>query len=324
MPRILIVLALFSSTAHAEPIEVFVLAGQSNATWRQGVGSLPLVLQQQTWLYRPWVTGGLGGGEPAAGFSTYDAVGQGWGPEATLGDTLADSLGPDQFAIVHFSQGGTSLYYDWNVTGPVQGDVLYAACVAFVRESLAQLVEAGYEPQLKAVFWVQGEDDAGNFNPANIYGANLNAFIAGLQSELLHPFSIADWEANYGTNNWDGDDFLAWQRSTPPEFYATLLHEDGYRPYTDLVRQRQQESAATIVSVDDMPLLSDGLHHAPATVMANGARLASAYLGATVIVVPEPCCVLLALLALACLPRPKAPLQSSPVTTPGAPVAGVG
>lgn len=223
MGRPLFLFLALCQSAVAAPIDVYLLAGQSNAVYKQNASLLPADLRQQGWIYRSWITGGVGTGEPAAGFDTYNAVGQGWSVEATLGATLADSLASN-FALIHMAWGNTSLYYDWNVNGPPQENGLYAELVDFARDSLAQLVDQGYEPQVRAAFWVQGENDAFNFNPANAYQANLDAFIAELKTDLLHPFDLSEWEARYGSGEWDGDDFLAWQRSQPLEFYATLLH----------------------------------------------------------------------------------------------------
>ena len=230
----------------AMPIDVHILAGQSNANKRHGNAQLPTEYKQQDWLYRSWTRNANGIGDPALDFSTYQSVG--FGPEPMLGATLAAA--PNDIALVHFSYGGTSLAEDWHPQATT-GLQLYQEFVVYVNESMSLLTTAGYQPTLRSVYWVQGEDDALDQSWAASYQANLDLLIDSARLDFATP---------------------------DMQFVATLLHEDGQRTYTSVVREQQILSKATLISIDDLDLQPDLVHHEPETALGNGERLAKAYL----------------------------------------------
>ncbi len=225
------------------PIDVHILAGQSNAVDRAtGV-------QQGEFQYRRWTrTCGAGVGPPDPNFSQYDVTK--FGPEPTLGNALQSV---NNSAIFHYAYNATNLADNWDPNANGQYDLkLYSDMLDFVNESLQQLIDAGYQPTMKGFFWIQGENDAKRADHSSAYLDNLNNFISAVTQDL-------------GVE----------------VFVATLLHADTPYTYRDTVRQAQLESNALIVSIDDQPLNADQIHHPEETQLTNGQRLANAYLGAT-------------------------------------------
>ena len=156
------------SVAQAQPIDVHILAGQSNALPRTHE------VQQGEFLYRGYNRIGGGVGEPDPNFQPYSVTK--FGPEATLGPLLNG-------ALIQFTYGGTSLSTKWHPEATTDL-MLYQQMLGFVNQSLGQLVADGYEPDVKGFFWVQGEADAGTVNASSAYLDNLNLLISYVEADL--------------------------------------------------------------------------------------------------------------------------------------------
>jgi hypothetical protein len=114
-----------------------------------------------------------------------------WGPEITLGSTLKDDYFPSQpIALIKFAQGSTNLYRDWKATA-TKGAQLYPRSLEYLQEQMESLRCMGYSPQLKGVFWFQGEGDSNaktfGATAAQAYRANLNELIAAYRRDLDAP-----------------------------------------------------------------------------------------------------------------------------------------
>jgi len=154
----LFLLTVASSPAdlHAtEPVKVFLLGGQSNMVGQGSQGDLtgPLAFlrnpQTDVLFYSqddihsantstPGIGGTLASLQPGS-FRT-DSSGTQFGPEVTFGRTIADAFPDEDFAIIKYARGGTSLGADWRPgTG---GD--YANFRSIVADGLAALDAAGH------------------------------------------------------------------------------------------------------------------------------------------------------------------------------------
>ena len=60
---------------------------------------------------------------------------------------------------------------------------LYEAAINFTKASLDYLVSKGYDYQIDAICWMQGESDAGNTNYNRNYYLNLTNFVTDLREE---------------------------------------------------------------------------------------------------------------------------------------------
>jgi hypothetical protein len=204
-------LALVSANdAQALPIQVFLLGGQSNMDGRapaSGLPTSPVNLQQpqpdvlfyhsdqggrssatadRLILLQPGTAEFGPGGRPA------------FGPEITFGRKMADDF-PDQiFALIKSANGGTSLASNWN---PFWGGE-YTKFKETVANGIAELVDAGYTPEIAGMLWMQGEADARVAYNAYAYRKNLRSFIREIRIEYTDsalPFLIGEVFTNaYG------------------------------------------------------------------------------------------------------------------------------
>ena len=187
----LLLLAPAGAHSEAEPVRVFIFAGQSNM-----VGADSKVADVDR--YAPFV----GWAEAQEDVRFSYALGRetkkrsdGWvdlapidgmvGPELSFARAVKERTGAP-VAIIKVAAGGTHLGGDWNPDEP-QGFELYPLLVRTVRESLALLDEKRVGYRLEALVWHQGENDMFEDAYRDVYGANLENFLARLRADLGAP-----------------------------------------------------------------------------------------------------------------------------------------
>lgn len=259
-------LVLWAATAQAAHYEVFLLAGQSNmdgrgakkdlvgdlAKWAQpqpGVlinfraGGLhrPLTLSHGFKPLQPGYSGTPGtkpGGLPSATF----------GPEVSMGATLAEGLPGKKVALIKCAEGGTSLSKDW---APGEKGKLYEQFIAFVGQVLKELQAKGDTYTLRGMAWHQGESDASL--PAGKYQALLTDFIRHVRADLKvqdMPFVIGE------------------------------VYDNGHR---DVVREAQKSAStavphAAFAAAQGLKTSDQGTHFDAASQIELGKRFAQAML----------------------------------------------
>ena len=202
------------STARAEHYEVFLLAGQSNMDGRGAkkdlTGDLAKWAGAQKDVLISFAAGGLkrtfteskGFVPLEPGYSGTPGNKPGslptatFGPEVSLGRTLADGLPGKHVALIKYAEGGTSLKEDWS---PTAKDKLFEKYIAFVNKSLKELKDRGDTYEVRGMIWHQGESDASL--PAEKYQEMLTAFIAAVRTNLAIkdlPFVIGEVFDNGG------------------------------------------------------------------------------------------------------------------------------
>lgn len=149
-------------------------------------------------------------------------------------------LGAQGALVIKSATGGTSLAVDW-----VPGGALFNAAV-----------QALYATTAQEIWWVQGEDDAGNGIYAAAYEANLTALIAAFRSALALPNLVVR---------------------------VCILHSGSIRPFKETVRTAQNnvcnaDPFVEAFSMEPYTLLADGLHYSGATYVTIGVDLGNAYL----------------------------------------------
>lgn len=263
----------------ADPVQVFIVAGQSNAV---GYGSdanlLPPALYAPQADVRFWFDEGsfFSIGNPSMRIDSGDAFVplafqsdpsgltfagpvDGFGPEIKLGRLLADAASTE-IAIVKFAVSGSSLAVNWN---PATPGSFYHEMRDDVAGALAALAAAGDTGHVAAFFWMQGEADAQTGPASAAYEANLTSFIAQLRADFANaalPFVFGRINVNIDT-------------SCCFSF-----------PFKDAVRTAQANVAGAVartamVDTDDLPLIADNLHFTAAGQLGLGERFANAYLG---------------------------------------------
>ncbi|WP_437282197.1 sialate O-acetylesterase [Sorangium sp. So ce375] len=222
MKRSCIALAAFvmslSASAIAQPVKVFVLAGQSNMVG-YGVGrQLPTELKSQpdVW-YDHYNPDAREGGQYAEATSTdwgpLEPKGDPlrYGPEITFGRAMAAAYPEHRIAIVKMAQGGTNIVDHWgrglapdpealyksqlyhallgnldSATYQGAGALRYPEEVTRLDGALARLESEGQAYEIAALVWMQGENEAG-WTAAFSYGDTLRGFIAAIREDLGVP-----------------------------------------------------------------------------------------------------------------------------------------
>ena len=213
----LVVLALSvlpSVAAAQQTIDVYIVAGQSNADGRGDVSDLsaaqmaslendtiisylnpgsereravptsnPNDLDVGTNGFTPLVIGGFSVDGTSARQLTPT-----FGPELSFGATIAEATGSNnQIAIIKVSRGGTNLRNDWRAgasvdTGPDEPvGFLYRALLEYVAASLAELEADGSTAIVRGFVWHQGESDS---NFVSTYTDNFIALVEGVRAEF--------------------------------------------------------------------------------------------------------------------------------------------
>lgn len=204
------------ATAVNNPIDVFLIAGQSNATGNNGTYDGSAASPQITpGTALQYFDGALSSANDPIG---YAHIGSAW-PQFAV--TYYQKTG-HKIAFVAASSNGSTLFQqdqyapeggggggNWSTTGS-----LFAESVANANTGLAALTSAGYTPALKGVLWIQGEGDAQSM-PQPItqsqYETALQALIQRFRDNLgqsalpFYIFQIGTNSAYYPNDNGYGN-----------------------------------------------------------------------------------------------------------------------
>ncbi len=177
-----------------EEWDIYLLGGQSNAEGRALNSNLPASLQgsQADVMFFYDVDGSWGTLAPGTGgLSTTGGNASQFGPEVTLGRTLADDNPDRNIAIVKYGVGNTNLHTQWD-PDDTGADNQYDDFVTTVNNAISTL-PAGVTYSIKGMLWMQGENDApttsGNGVSTNslAYEAYLTNFISSVRTEFGVP-----------------------------------------------------------------------------------------------------------------------------------------
>ncbi|HEY5893384.1 MAG TPA: sialate O-acetylesterase [Chthoniobacterales bacterium] len=187
-------MSLAASATAAEPVDVYVFAGQSNAAgFGMGKETLPPELQTTFKKVQMWTPaaknreGAFLPLQPGVNSNHPNAM---WAVESPLALRLEND--PKQSAPVFFIKsaiGGTPLEpqpngKDWH---PAKGGY-YGGLREAIRRSIAAIKAAGYEPRFRAFIWNQGEAEIGA-GPAVAakYGIWLKDLIVAMRKDTGTP-----------------------------------------------------------------------------------------------------------------------------------------
>ena len=192
MKKLLFFFMLFTAyAASAEPVRVFIFAGQSNM-----VGSDSKVKDIQK--FPPF----RGLENPQANVRFSYVIGRenknssnGWvdlqhvknvvGPELSFGRRVSQVTGAP-IAIIKVAAGGTTLGGDWNPDEP-QGFKLYPLLLEHINKALADLKKKGLKYSIEGFMWHQGENDMFKKDYLPAYGKNLINYMAKIRRDLKTP-----------------------------------------------------------------------------------------------------------------------------------------
>ena len=200
-----------SPPAGVEPVDVILVAGQSNAVgfdakpqelpedpldreilfwWR--CGDPPPDEHDSTsggkWMFlQPQPLGNPQQPRQGRQYGNFAQPQGGFGPEIGLARALRAKQGP-RLAIIKAAFSGTALHGDWNPVG--EGGECYRALVAETKAAIAAAAAQGITLRLRGLAWVQGESDANARDSVN-YEQALGEMIAALRKSLDAPDLIA-------------------------------------------------------------------------------------------------------------------------------------
>ena len=121
-------------------------------------------------------------------------VGQGYGtgsfgPEVGIAQKLQNINYKKEVFLVKYALGATGLYDRWNVNN---NNSLYYEMVNYVDEQIITLEELGFRVEIKALLWMQGEDDSNSVTGTNDYYENLSNMVENFRD---------NYEELYGVKN---------------------------------------------------------------------------------------------------------------------------
>lgn len=181
----LIFIAVARPGVFSPPVDLFLMAGQSNMQGFKGDAAFyphdPQGLDKDILFY--WVNPGSGssGGkwtkmQPQGGLFPKGH----FGPEVTFAREL-EKAGYNP-AIFKFSLGGTSLALDWRAPGQ---EGLYDEMVSELYKAIALLEKEGYTVNVRAFVWIQGETDSKSKSFAKWYAPRFRLLINDLKNNVL-------------------------------------------------------------------------------------------------------------------------------------------
>lgn len=199
-----------------EPVQVFILAGQSNAVGHNTAASFAPAPFPDSLRSQPDVMFWPGSNANAAVRNTWTTLRVGvssvgrdaFGPELAFGRHLQSKVPGARFAILKYAVGGTGIArssdYDdyipalagfddrgnnWHPPEPGRpAGALYTQLVTNVKAALAALEHDGHDHELRGFLWMQGEHEAGiSRRMAADYGRLLVGFRDRVRVDLDAP-----------------------------------------------------------------------------------------------------------------------------------------
>ncbi len=104
-----------------------------------------------------------------------------FGPEVGMAEVLSKAFPEEEIFILKYTMSGYSLNHHWLYDG--ERAWIYDAALVFIRQYMGSLLEAGYDADLQAIAWMQGESDT-TTEKAERYFDNQVAFVSYLRASL--------------------------------------------------------------------------------------------------------------------------------------------
>ncbi|MEN8782880.1 MAG: sialate O-acetylesterase [Akkermansiaceae bacterium] len=189
--RILLFFITLLSAQAAEPVRVFLFAGQSNMegadTDPKLVETFPPFKDALEALDNIHYSYQTGANHKSNGWTDLKVVGNNFGPEITFARAFRrQSKAP--LAIIKDAWGGTTLVNDWDPDGgDEKSKKLYHRFITQVRDRLADLKKQGLTYKIEGLMWHQGENDMFHREGKQLYEKNLRNFIANVRKDLSVP-----------------------------------------------------------------------------------------------------------------------------------------
>jgi len=281
IPVMILGLLAMASTM-AEPVEVFILSGQSNMVGSPKVAELPESERAPITQARFW--NGTDFEILTPGITKTSHTLERFGPELAFARNYPGATPEHPVYLIKYALGGRPLHHGWNHgkwlggppapnrgtfypgEGPDDPNVgtLYQNLLKQVRPALARLEAEGIVYRVRGVLWMQGEADAKHEVSATEYAQGLRQW----HQRLLEDIGAAPCPLVYG---------------------QALPYAPRAKRFTHPVELRQSQANldrdsghpdayewARMVPTEGMPLLDDTVHYNAAGQLALGKAFADA------------------------------------------------
>ncbi len=251
------VVSLCLGQVQGEPIQIYILAGQSNMIGSGLVDDLPAEPFDYTQPQQvPYSYDYEFGQKVSSGFEFLrpGVFGNSFGAELSFGRRI-DEATTTPIGLIKVAANGTSLAKVWNPDVPIPERAMYPILINHVQSTLAQIGVQGIDYQIAGFLWTQGESDTNDVS-APLYHDNLVNFIQRVRTDLNTPqlpFYISRFSQYTNLRN----------RSLIRQAQADIARED---PFT------------TAVATDLLPLKLDLVHYTSDGQLGLGEAFADAVL----------------------------------------------
>ena len=180
-----------SADLQSAPINVHILAGQSNMSGRVGEFYTSSELDGQILYY--YETDGPAWEYQSSGgdFETLGPVDGGYyGPEISFGRAMTQ-LTDDPVALIKISRGDTSLATHWN-SRAADGAEMWELWKTETVKALSALEAKGYEVQIESLLWLQGETDALDAQDAANYSFRFGHLVSDMLAHLGGSYDVSE------------------------------------------------------------------------------------------------------------------------------------
>ncbi len=253
-----------------DPIDVYLLWGQSNTTGYGSADEVPQALKAphpSVRIFHAPLDGPEGERSLRPASRTWAALAPGFGahpggfgPELSLGPALAQAA-QVPVALIKCEEPGTGLFDRWCPDNPNDANTLTNRALEDAAQAIEQLLEEGHDPRIAGLVWFQGESDTldANHEPER-FGPLLRTLVERIQEELN-----------------DGRTF--------PKAYVRVNPADPDAKHLGFIRQQIEAAAnadpkAAWIDVDDLTLI-DPWHLNGESLLKVGQRAAEKLIALT-------------------------------------------
>jgi hypothetical protein len=196
----------------ANEVDVYLLAGQSNATGQGYIKNLPQSFVVDTDVELFHSADIVSGAAPLTWIPLRhaseppDAAGERFGPELGFGNAIQSFYTDRRIAIIKHAKSATNLVQQWAPGANAEDTTSFGpelkTFVDTVDLGLQSLRDRGLTPILRGMLWQQGEADADlGGSAAADYGKNLAAFIGRVRQQWTAPGMLFVYGYVYPASN---------------------------------------------------------------------------------------------------------------------------
>lgn len=170
-----------------------------------------------------------------------------FGPEVGMAEKISAIDPAKRVYIIKYAYGGTSLTTQWRSPSSKNTGSLYRGAVDYALEQCRVLEEMDLYPVIKAICWMQGEDDASGLN-YNSYEQLESNFVNDIRNDLAY-YKPSDSEIGFVDAGIS--DCVAWTHYQTVNLAKQTLAQNGAsHVYIDTIAQNLRYNGEPTGAVD--------------------------------------------------------------------------